>query len=355
MKRSLKLSRIPALVFIICFFMLSSCSKNHQPSNGREWEKKTYEKPLTIGFSIDTLAIERWQRDLDIFINKAKELGADVLVQNAGNSVEEQNRQLLYLMEKNVDVVVVLPKEADSISDSIQKIKAKGIPVISYDRLALNSDIDLYMTIDSEKVGEIMAKAMRGITTSSNWFYIFGPEEDYNMKLIKQGIEKTIFGTNVIIGHTYHTSGWNYDLSNQEMIRLLTAKKIPDVVICGNDAIADSIIRAINRYYSGNKHIHICGQDADIAACQYIIQGKQDFTVYKPITELAALTAEYAVKLANKSPFVIPDEYKKNINNGFADIPGLWLKPELVTKDNIDKVIINSGFHSYNSVYGTSY
>ena len=74
-------------------------------------------------------------------------MGADVIVQNAGNDIEEQKRQLMYLLDRNVDVIVVLPKEANSISEQIQKIKARNIPVISYDRLTLNSDIDLYMAI----------------------------------------------------------------------------------------------------------------------------------------------------------------------------------------------------------------
>ncbi|MBE6361794.1 MAG: sugar ABC transporter substrate-binding protein [Treponema bryantii] len=345
----MKLNKIIIFTFIILSF---SCTKKDVVTNQSTEENKLSEKDkLLIGFSIDTLAIERWQRDLDIFINKAKELGADVIVQNAGNNINEQNRQLLYLMEKQIDVAIIIPKEAGELTDTIQKLKNKNIPVIAYDRLIVNSNIDLYMTIDSEKVGESMAQGLLNATKGTNWFYILGPEEDYNMTLIKEGIAKYINNTNITVSHLFYTDSWNYDLSHQEMNRLLANDQIPDAIVCGNDAIADSVIQSISKY-SPDKEIAICGQDADIIACKYIIQGKQSCTVYKPIPKLAELAAEYAVKLAKKENLQIPYRWKKSINNGYAEIPGVWIEPILVTKENLDKVVIDSGFHPATSIYG---
>lgn len=338
------------LISVIFSIFFCSCNKN----NGQQQNdsvKSAPEHKLTIGFSIDTLAIERWQRDLDIFINKVREMDGEVIVQNAGNNIEEQNRQLMYLMEKNCDAIVVLPKDASTITESIQKIKAKGIPVISYDRLALNSDIDLYLTIDSEVVGEYMASEMLRFTTGKNWYCILGAEEDYNMTLIQIGLNRILRNTDVSINHIFYTEGWNYDLSYQEMIRIIKEDEMPDAILCGNDAVAASIIQALERYAPEAK-IHICGQDADIAACQYIVQGKQDFTVYKPIIALAEYAAECAVHLAKHEEIETHDYKITSINNGFGDIPSIWLQPIYVDKYNIDKVIIESGFHSASSIYG---
>ena len=335
-------------VIFLCFFAVA-CTKKDQPSVEKAFSPIP-ENKITIGFSIDTLAIERWQRDMDIFINKAKELGADVIVQNAGNNIEEQNRQLLYLMDKT-DAIVVLPKDAASITESVQKIRAKGIPVISYDRLALNADINLYMTIDSEKVGEYMASQMMRHTTGTNWYCILGPEEDYNMTLIEDGIKRIVRNSPVKINHIFHTDNWNYDLSYQEMVRILKSDVFPDAIICGNDAVASSVIQAISRYYP-DIYIPICGQDADISACQYIIQGKQAFTIYKPIIRLAELSAEFAVKLAKKEALPEGNFRTSFINNGYTDIPTVWLDPTYVDKYNLDKVVIESGFHNASSIYG---
>lgn len=336
----------------LCLTLILSCKKQDNSAASRTSRTTTASSssPLTIGFSIDTLAIERWQRDMDIFINKVKELGADVIVQNAGNSIEEQNRQLMYLLERNVDAVVVLPKKADAITESVAKLRAKGIPVISYDRLALNADINLYLTIDSEKVGEQMAQEMLRRAKGINWYLILGPEEDYNMTLIKDGINRIIRTSSVHINHIFYTDGWNYDLSYQEMVRILKNDIFPDAIICGNDAVAASVIQAINRYYP-DTHIPVCGQDADISACQYIVQGKQEFTIYKPIVQLAEVAAECAVKLARHED-ISEDRFRISpIKNGYGDIPTIWLDPTYVDKYNMDKIVIDSGFHSAASVY----
>ncbi len=348
-KKPLIKNKLLLIAFIPLLLITTACKKNEATTTVRQLSPAP-QNTITIGFSIDTLAIERWQRDLDVFLNQVKEMGADVIVQNAGNSIEEQNRQLMYLLERNVDAVVVLPKDADAIAESVQKLRAKNIPVISYDRLALNADINLYLTIDSEKVGEQMAQEMLRRSKGINWYCILGPAEDYNMTLIMEGVNRILRNSPVSINHIFYTEGWNYDLSYQEMVRILKSDVFPDAIICGNDAVAASVIQAINRYYP-DTYIPVCGQDADISACQYIVQGKQEFTIYKPIVQLAEVAAECAVHLARGEEISETRFRIRPINNGYADIPTIWLEPSFVDKYNIDKIIIDSGFHSAASVY----
>ncbi len=345
----------PAAAFIasLCLMICcASCAPRGQEgeASGKKDRHITAPGKLRIGYSMDTLVLERWQRDLDVFINKSKELGAEVIVQNAGNSVEEQNKQLLYLLEREVSVVVVVAKKRDSLTESIKTLRSKGVEVISYDRLISDADISLYISVNTEHVGEQMARQFLSQGVGNNWYLILGPDEDYNMALLQQGLRKGIQGRNVSITGIFYTAGWNYDLSYNEAVRLVTGESIPDAIICGNDAVAGSVINAIDDYYP-DRHIPICGQDADIAACQYVVRGKQDFTVYKPINELAEKAAEYAVKIAGGMPIsdIVPAEQR--INNGFADIPVVWLEPQIVTKENIDEVVIKSGFHTSGEVY----
>lgn len=347
MKRKLNVWTVLAFTIVMGLFV--SCSKSSGSGN-QEKKSEDQKKNVTIGFSIDTLAIERWQRDLDVFINKAKELGAQVIVQNAGNSVEEQNRQLMYLCDCNVDVIVVVAKKADSLGETITKIRSKNVPVISYDRLIRDTEVDLYMSINSKTVGELMAKGLMERTSKNHWICILGPEEDYNMSLISQGIADKIGKSSYKIDNVYYTEGWNYDLSYQYMANLIAKGKLPDAIICGNDAVASSVIQALTDY-SQKRKIYICGQDADISACQYIVDGKQDFTVYKPITHLAELAAEYALRFGNGESIESITKNLPTINNGVQDVPVLWLEPTLVDKHNMDSVIINSGFHSNGEVY----
>ena len=130
----------------------------------------------------------------------------------------------------------------------------------------------------------------------------------------------------------------------------MTGNRLPDAIICGNDALAGSVIQA-RADYCPDRQVALCGQDADIAACQNIVRGLQDFTVYKPITSLAEQAADYAVLLARGEKVEDVVQSGKTINNGFGDIPVVWLEPKIVTKNNIDSVIVSSGFHTHSEIY----
>ncbi len=328
---------------------LVSCKKSKAVHSNPSVETESASR-LSIGFSIDTLAIERWRRDCDVFLNTAKDLGADVIVQNSGNSVEVQNQQIEYLVKRGVKAVVIVPKDAESLGESVRLAKSKGIPVISYDRLLRNSPIDLYVTIDSHAVGTLMAQELLRKKPRGAFFCIYGPEEDFNMTLIRRGVESAIKDSRAKIVYNYWTDGWNYDLSYRKMAELLKAGNYPDAVIAGNDAVADSIIRAIGEFAPA-RDIAVGGQDADIAGCQNVVNGKQAVTIYKPITELAAKSAEIAVALARGKSVKECGSINGSIDNGAGQIPVLWLHPMAVTAENMDEIVIKSGFHTRQEVY----
>ena len=195
-----------------------------------------------------------------------------------------------------------------------------------------------------------MANGMINRTSRRNWYCILGAKEDFNMTMLTTGLRQALLGRNINIENIFYSENWNYDLSYQHMQNLLASKKVPEVILCGNDAIAVSVLQAL-REYGINYHIPICGQDADIAGCQNVLKGSQDFTIYKPITALAASAAELAVQLGkSKDPASLPGVTEK-INNGEKDVPVFWLKPALVDKTNIEEIIINSGFHSQSEIY----
>ena len=343
MKKSSK--ALLSILFCSIIFC-ASCKKDKAGKNNIEIK----ENKITIGFSIDTLAIERWRRDTDVFIATAKELGANVIVQNAGNNVEEQIRQIQYLIDKNVNAIVIIAKKADALTEVISNANAKNIPVISYDRLILNAPIDLYVTIDSEKVGELMAQEMLKKCPIGSLYCIYGPLEDYNMTMIRNGAEKVLSGSQLRVGHVYYTDGWNYDLSYTHMCSLIREEKIPNAIICGNDAIANSIIQALSELSPDSK-VLIAGQDADVVNCQHIVKGKQYVTIYKPITELSKRAAGCAVNLSRGVKVEDLGLVNGSMDNGYTLVPSILLKPVAVTKENMDSVIIESGFHAQEEIY----
>ena len=112
---------------------------------------------IQIGLSIDSLLIERWSRERDLFVSKAQELGAEVNVQNANGIVEEQIKQIRYFIDKKVDVIVVIAIDDLALRDVIVEAKRQGIKVIAYDRPIRNANVDLYLSNWATNYGEAVA------------------------------------------------------------------------------------------------------------------------------------------------------------------------------------------------------
>ncbi|OQA63480.1 MAG: D-xylose-binding periplasmic protein precursor [Spirochaetes bacterium ADurb.Bin269] len=329
-------------VAVLCAPFCSSCRDTRKTGSGSPSASQ-----ITIGFSLDSLIVERWIRDRDVFVSAASKLGADVIFQNAANDQNEQVNQVKYLIDKGVDVLVIIPQNAELLSDSVQKAKAKGIKVISYDRLIRNAPVDLYVSVNSVDVGRIMAEAIIREAPSGNYVFINGPKSDYNVSLVKQG-QDSVFVKYPGVYHVldFYADNWSYDQAYEQVSALLDKGTIIDAIVCGNDGLAGGAIRALSeRRLAGT--IPVVGQDADISACQYVVEGSQLITIYKPISLLARQAAEFAVAMA-KNEFVPPETI---IDNGTCFVPVHWLEPVGVSKDNMKDVIIDSGFHTAEEVY----
>ena len=135
---------ITALMFVLC---VTGCGTQKIETTKKE---TTEEKKLQIGLSFDSFVIERWLRDRDMFVSTAQGLGAEVNVQVAGGDVDEQISQIEYFIQKEMDVIVIIPIDGDALYDVVKEAKDKGIKVVCYDRMIANVDADLYITIDNE-------------------------------------------------------------------------------------------------------------------------------------------------------------------------------------------------------------
>ena len=105
----------------------------------------TKDDKLKIGFCVDSFLIERWQREKDVFVSRAQELGAEVNVQDANGDIKEQIAQIEYLIQKKVDVIAIIPIDAAPLNEVIKKAKRAGIKIIAYDRLITYANVDLYI------------------------------------------------------------------------------------------------------------------------------------------------------------------------------------------------------------------
>ena len=113
-----------------------------------------------IGLLMDTLE-GRWKRDRDLFVERAKQLGAEVLVEAADFDDAKQLQQAESLLARGVQVLVVVPHSSEAAGQIVEAAKKRSVPVISYDRLILKADVELYFSYDNRKVGEQQAQHLR--------------------------------------------------------------------------------------------------------------------------------------------------------------------------------------------------
>ncbi|MBQ6318516.1 MAG: substrate-binding domain-containing protein [Lachnospiraceae bacterium] len=322
---------------------LTGCA-SATPKNAPQPEQK--DDSIQIGLSIDSLLIERWSRERDLFVSKAQELGAEVNVQNANGEVEEQIKQIQYFIDKKMDVIVVIAIDDIALKDTVAAAKKEGIKVIAYDRPIRNANVDLYLSVDNEKVGELMAEYIRKyIGNDGTIIQVKGSPTDYNVQMVQDGFERILSTTKIKIDYAEYSNGWVAENGFTVTDEYLKTGKVPDAIMCGNDNLAAHAIRALIEKRLGGK-VCVVGQDADLEACQRIVEGTQYMTVYKPVEKLAIKAAERAVDMAGGVPLGLKDTF----NDGTYDVPYERLEPIAVTKANMDEVITGK-YHQKNEIY----
>ena len=175
---------------------------------------------------------------------------------------------------------------------------------------------------------------------------INGPSKDNNVSLVNKGFDEEIRGHGIVLFDTYYASEWKGEEAFNYLSENPEKADRADAVMCGNDSLAGQAVR----YYSEKRRagrIPIVGQDADLDACQRVVDGTQTMTVYKSIDVLAKKAAESAVSLAKGNSVAGTTQ----IENGRYNVPCVNIAPIMVTKDNMDTVIIDGGFHLREDVY----
>lgn len=310
-----------------------------------------FAKEVKIGMAIDDLRLERWQKDRDIFVKNAEEKGAKVFVQSANGNEETQISQIENMINRGVDVLVIIPYNGQVLSNVIAEAKREGIKVLAYDRMINNADIDFYISFDNEKVGELQAQYLINKVPQGSYFLMGGSPVDNNAKLFRQGqmkvLKPLIDSGKIKVAGDQWVDAWLPENALKIMENALTANnnKI-DAVVASNDATAGGAIQALSAQGLAGK-VAISGQDADLAAIKRIVAGTQTMTVYKPISKLAQDAANIAVSLGQgKKP-----ESNATLNNGKKDVPAFLLTPIPVDKTNIDSTVVADGFHKKADIY----
>jgi D-xylose transport system substrate-binding protein len=301
---------------------------------------------------MDTLKEERWQRDRDLLVARVAALGGTVLVQAANGDDALQNAQAENLLTQGVDVLLVAPHNAKTAATIVESAHRAGVPVIAYDRLINDADVDLYVSFDNEKVGELQAGYLVQRRPKGAYVLIGGAPTDHNALLYREG-QMRVLQPYVDRGDIQIASDqWAKDWLAVEALKItenaLTRTNNQVVaVVASNDGLAGGAIQALEEQKLAGR-VLVSGQDAELSGCQRIVAGTQSMTVYKPIPLLAGKAAEAALLLSQKKP--VPGATRR-LNNGRKDVASILIDPVAVDRENLPGTVIADGYQKVDQVY----
>ncbi|HEY5524820.1 MAG TPA: substrate-binding domain-containing protein [Clostridium sp.] len=303
---------------------------------------------VIIGFSMDTLKEPIWKKIKDSFISRANELGAEVRIELANSDDKVQLSQIDQLIAEGVNVLVVAPHDGEVCAEVADKAHNAGIKLIAYDRLIKNSNVDLCVTLDSFKAGELQAQELLKNVKSGNVAYVGGSPSDNNAILFRSGAMKVLESNkdSINIVMDKYSADWKAEVAYNNVMDLLNTNSNIQGILCANDGTASGAIAALEKYSLVGK-VPVTGLDAELSACQRIVEGKQLMTIYKPANEMSNKAAELAVKMAKGESI----ETNNKIFNGKIDVPAYYLDPIVVTKENMMDIIIKNNVQSFEDVY----
>jgi len=309
----------------------------------------TPDKPK-IGFLLDSLKIERWQTDFNSFQKRAQELGAEVLFEDADGNDDLQLKQAKKLLDQHVKALVVVPHDTDKAVRIVQLAKSKGVPVVSYDRLIRNSDIDFFVGVDTVSIGEMQANALTALAPKGNYVLLEGSPTDINAHLMLDGQKKALKpfvdrGDIKIVAELW-CPDWN-PLEAYTRLAEVIEKNHGQIaaVVASNDGTAGGAAQALEESKLDGK-VLVSGQDADLAAIIRILKGTQTMTVYKPLASIASQAAESAVALAKgQQPTA-----SGSIENGKRSVPAIFGPAVVVDKANVKQTVIKDGFQNIDTI-----
>lgn len=341
------------LLFILAVF-ISACVQAPPGQNTAQGNQpKDPNRKLKIGFSMDTLKEERWVRDKDAFEAHCKKLDVECLVTVADNKSDKQANDVEGLLTKGIDVLVIAPHDAKQAATIVDKAKAQGVPVISYDRLIDSDKIDLYISHQVPVIGKKMAEYALKKKPKGNYVMVYGASSDNNAHIMKKAmlevLQPAIDRGDIKIVVEQFAFDWKREEALKIVENALTKNnnKI-DVVIASNDGTASGAVEALSAQNLAGQVI-VTGQDAEKSALQSIAEGKQTMTVYKPIIPLANSAVEAAIKLAKKEALTGTQMFRNDALG--KDVTAILLEVQDVDRDNLMDTVIKDGFATFEDVY----
>lgn len=304
---------------------------------------------ITIGVLFDSFTAPRFQKEKIYFEEKINELGGIAIIKTAEGSELKQEEQAKELINEGVDAIIIIASNVNTAASIVRYANDHDVKVIAYDRLIRNCNLDYFVTFDGEKIGELLAEYALKNIPKGNYVLFNGDRVDDNAKELYEGtikkLQPSIDNGNINIIYTEFVENWsgeNAAFTTKKIIEL-SGERI-DVIISQYDGMTDGIVRTLEN--KNVKNVLLTGQDAEIAACNRILNGKQAMTIYKPVIIMANKCVEITFDLLKNGKTVTSN----TIYNGKSYIPTRLFTPIAVDKNNLHQTVIADGYLSVEEI-----
>jgi D-xylose transport system substrate-binding protein len=310
-----------------------------------------FAKEIKIGVSLPTQRDIGWVRYREYLEEYGRKSNVKILMQVADQSASAQASQVENLLSQKIDVLILAPQDAAAAGSLISAAHKANVKVISFDRLVSNAPVDVYLSFDNVKVGELQGQYLTKHIPKGNYIVLSGAPTDNNSKLFKQGamkyIEPLVKKGDIKIVMEQSIEDWQPGNAQRLVENALTANKNNvQAVLAPNDNTAGGVIQALASQKLAGK-VAVTGQDGEVTAAQRILAGTQAMTVFKNQQALSAEAIKVAMAIAENKPV----HFTGKTYNGKIEVPSVLLEPVAVDKANLDKQLIDSGYLKREDVY----
>ncbi len=306
-------------------------------------KSNTDSSELKFGFLIHSLEKVRWNNDIKYIKQRSEEKGITVIVKDAGNSADVQVQQARELLEQDVDVLVIVAANQNSAAQIVRLANDNKTPVIAYDRLIQNCDLDYIVSFNYYKVGEMMANYAFSKVNSGNVVFLYGDSNDANAIMVKDGIEKVYNKVNSQNKYNLvfkdYVEGWSYDVAKYDFSKVVNYYTEPiDIVLACNTPLALAVSDVLKENGRNPKETIITAQDYSDVLGESIKNNEVNMTVDKPLKDLAFGLVDLVEKIykGDKDKGI-----NGTVNNRQKDVDGLLFEPYVVDQKNIDQYLKN--------------
>ncbi|NKY38571.1 multiple monosaccharide ABC transporter substrate-binding protein [Cellulomonas septica] len=330
-----------------------------------------------VGVAMPTQTSERWIADGDAVKEGLEAAGYKVDLQYGNDDIPTQQSQIDQMITKGAKLLIVASIDGTALANQLQAAADAGIPVIAYDRLIRDSEnVDFYVTFDNYNVGVQQATsllvglgvldedgvAVPDVAGPFNVELFAGSLDDNNAHFFWKGAMDTLepyIEDGVITvpsGQTdieqAATLRWQQETAQKRMEDLLTSTygggaKL-DGVLSPYDGLSRGIITALQNAGYGPTRSDakpmpvVTGQDAEIASVKLIQDDVQFSTIFKDTRKLAEQAVSSASEfLAGETP---ESNDKDTYDNGVKVVPSYLLESDIVYANNIQALLIDSGY-----------